>query len=472
MLFNTASFALFLLVVVALTWTIEVAGEGAGWRRSARRGVLLLASYWFYACWDPRFLSLIVGITVVDWLAGKALARLRHRHLRLYLVAVTVGLNLGLLGFWKYTDFFLRVLAPLYEALGREPLAPLGLVLPVGISFFTFQGLSYVIDVYRGDEDAEPSLVRFALFIAFFPQLVAGPIVRANQLLPQLDRPGEVDATRFGQAVALMIVGLLKKVVMADYLAANLVDRVFDLPERFSSIEVLVGVYGYALQIYGDFSGYCDIAIGAALLLGIQLPINFDAPYRAASLREFWRRWHITLSQWLRDYLYIAMGGSRGGRWRTYRNLFLTMLLGGLWHGAAYNFVIWGAFHGAGLAAERIARRVTSVRLPRWLGVLLTFHVVCALWVFFRAETFAGALAVFAQIGSGVWGITNLTRNVMALVVLGFAGHFLPDGWWDRGLRSFVRAPVAVQAAAAIATLHLAQQAAQSGAAPFIYFQF
>ncbi|HHH27236.1 MAG TPA: MBOAT family protein [Polyangiaceae bacterium] len=472
MLFNTAAFAVFLVVVVGLTWAIEASGMQNCWRVRLRRGLLLLASYWFYACWDPRFLGLIVGVTLLDWLAALALARLRHRGLRLYMVAVTVGLNLGLLGFWKYTDFFLRVLAPLYEALGRDPLAPLGLVLPVGISFFTFQGLSYVIDVYRGDVEVERSPTRFALFIAFFPQLVAGPIMRASQLLPQLDRPGQVDATRFGQAVALMIVGLLKKVVMADYLAANLVDRVFDLPERFSSVEVLVGVYGYALQIYGDFSGYCDMAIGAALLLGIQLPINFDAPYRAASLREFWRRWHITLSQWLRDYLYISLGGSRGGRWRTYRNLFLTMLLGGLWHGAAYDFVIWGAFHGAGLAAERILRRNTGVKLPPWLGVLATFHVVCALWVFFRAETFAGALRVFAQLGEGVWGVSNLTPNVVALVVVGFIGHFLPDRWWERGLRAFVRAPVALQAAAAVATLHLAQKAAESGAAPFIYFQF
>ncbi|MEQ9325064.1 MAG: MBOAT family O-acyltransferase, partial [Polyangiaceae bacterium] len=338
--------------------------------------------------------------------------------------------------------------------------------------FFTFQGLSYVIDVYRGDVEVERSPTRFALFIAFFPQLVAGPIMRASQLLPQLDDPQEVDAERFGQAVALMIVGLLKKVVMADYLAANLVDRVFDLPERFSSVEVLIGIYGYALQIYGDFSGYCDIAIGAALLLGIALPRNFDAPYRAASLREFWRRWHITLSEWLRDYLYISLGGSRGGRWRTYRNLFLTMLLGGLWHGAAYTFVIWGAFHGAGLAVERMARRATRVRLPRWAGVIVTFHAVCALWVFFRAETFAAAVRVFGQLGAGVWGVTNLTRPVVALVALGFVGHFLPDRWWERGLERFVRAPAAVQAALAVATLHLAQKAAESGAAPFIYFQF
>lgn len=472
MLFNTASFGLFLLVVVGLVWAIELLAERL--RKPLRRLVLLVASYWFYACWDPRFLGLIGGVTLVDWLAALALSRLRRPRLRLYLVAVAVGLNLGLLGYWKYTDFFLRALAPLYEALGQDPMAPLGLVLPVGISFFTFQGLSYVIDVHRGDVEAEPSLVRFALFIAFFPQLVAGPIVRASQLLPQLDHPGEIDARRFGQGLALMVVGLLKKVVMADYLAANLVDRVFDLPERFSSIEVLAGVYGYALQIYGDFSGYCDIAIGAALLLGIQLPINFRSPYKAASLREFWHRWHITLSQWLRDYLYISLGGSRGGRWKTYRNLFITMLLGGLWHGAAWNFVIWGAFHGAGLAVERLTRRALgkALNLPRWLGAIVTFHVVCFLWVFFRAETFEGALAVLAQLGAGLGGVSNLTRNVVLVMFLGFVTHFFPQRWWDRVLRAFVRAPAVLQAAAAVATLHLAQLAAESGAAPFIYFQF
>jgi alginate O-acetyltransferase complex protein AlgI len=474
MLFNTGAFAWFLLAVVTAVWAIEILGRDRPWRAGLRRWTLLVASYWFYACWDARFLGLIAGVTLVDWLAALALVRLRSPRARLYLVALCLGLNLGLLGYWKYTDFFLRALAPLYLALGADPLAPLGLVLPVGISFFTFQGLSYVIDVHRGDVEAEPSLSRFALYIAFFPQLVAGPIVRAKELLGQLDEPQPVDAERFGHGLALMIVGLLKKVVMADYLAANLVDRVFDLPERFSSLEVLLGVYGYALQIYGDFAGYCDIAIGAALLLGIALPKNFDSPYQAASLREFWRRWHITLSTWLRDYLYISLGGSRGGTWRTYRNLLLTMLLGGLWHGAAYNFVIWGALHGAGLGAERVARRVLppSWQAPRWVKVLLTFHMVCALWIFFRAETFDAAMRVFAQLGAGVEGTDNLTAPVLALMAAGAITQFFPEGWWDKTQALFVRAPALLQASAAIATLHLAQKAAESGAAPFIYFQF
>ena len=401
MLFNTAAFGVLLMLVVTLAWALRAAGLPWPVERRARIGLLLVASYWFYACWDRRFVLLIGGVTLVDWLAALALERLRDARSRLWLLAATVGLNLGLLGLWKYTDFFGDSFAAAMALLGSPShFEPLGLLLPVGISFFIFQGLSYVIDVYRRDITAERSLPRFALFISFFPQLVAGPIVRAKQLLPQLDRPLVLDTPRFGRALALILGGLLKKVVVADYLAANLVDRVFDLPTHYGSIEVLCGVYGYALQIYGDFSGYCDIAIGVALLLGIELPLNFDLPYRADGLRDFWRRWHITLSRWLRDYLYISMGGSRGSRHATYRNLAITMLLGGLWHGASYNFVIWGGLHGAALVAGRMWSQRRAQRagaraaplpsepvatvLPRWARVALTF-----MW-FARCGSFSG----------------------------------------------------------------------------------
>ena len=472
MLFNTAAFAWFLLLVVGAVWSLEAVMQGHRFRGPIRRALLLVASYWFYACWDARFLALIGGVTFVDWLAALLVVRLAGRA-RLYVVATTVGLNLGLLGYWKYTDFFLRSLAPLMSWLGQPTPRPLGVLLPVGISFFTFQGLSYVIDVHRGKVEVERSLSRFALYIAFFPQLVAGPIVRAGDLLPQLDHPQPVDDARFGRALWLMAAGLLKKVVMADYLAVNLVDRVFDLPERFGSLEVLAGVYGYALQIYGDFSGYCDIAIGAALLLGVELPKNFDAPYKAASLQEFWRRWHITLSEWLRDYLYIALGGSRGSRARTALNLLLTMLLGGLWHGANVTFVIWGGLHGLGLGAERALKRLTTGwKAPRVLRALVTFHVVVALWVFFRADTLSGALDVFAQIGRLTPGWSNLTAPIAALLVAGFVTHLVPDDTDERLARAFIRAPSFFQAAVALGVLYLAREASASGAAPFIYFQF
>lgn len=469
MLFSTPTFGVFLALVVTLYWALGRKRQGA------RQAMLLFASYYFYGCWDVRFLALIFAVTVLDYAGALLVARLEgNARARWITVAVVVGLNLGLLGFWKYVGFFVEALAPVAAAAGAPAPPHVDVLLPVGISFFTFQGLSYVIDVYRGDIGAERSLYRFALFIAFFPQLVAGPIVRANELIPQLSEPKPIDASRFGSGLFLILGGLLKKVVLADYLAANLVDRVFDLPTHYSSIETLCAVYGYALQIYGDFSGYSDIAIGSALLLGIELPENFNAPYRADGLRDFWRRWHISLSRWLRDYLYISLGGSRGGKWLTRRNLLITMVLGGLWHGASYTFLVWGALHGAGLVAERMmfGDAKNEARSGRLLRVVVTFHFVCLLWVVFRADTFAGALAVLTQIASMVPGSSNLSWQVMALIGGGLALHLAPRDLHRRVVDAFVRAPAVAQAAATIAVLHAVGAVASSGAAPFIYFQF
>ena len=482
MLFNTPAFGLFLLAACVGYWALARF-------RGGRLALLLGASYYFYACWDARFLLLIAGVTLIDYLAARALEHVRSAPARLYLVAATVGLNLGLLGFWKYSAFFCQSLAPLLQWAGAPPVGWLDLVLPVGISFFTFQGLSYVIDVYRRDIPAERSLFRFALYIAFFPQLVAGPIVRATDLLHQFDKPVRLSGADFGRGLWLILTGLLKKVILADYLAANLIDRVFDLPSHYSSLEVLFATYGYSLQIYGDFSGYTDIAIGTALLLGFHLPANFNLPYRADGLRDFWRRWHISLSTWLRDYLYVPLGGSRGRSWKTYRNLIITMVLGGLWHGASFNFVVWGAFHGLALMVDRAlerrhevhhaswaeARFVTNKpakRWPRWLRVVITFHVVTALWVFFRADTFSGALAIFSQIARLSPGHTNLHLPVVAIIVGGFGLHYLPSSWRKPFESGFVAAPSALQAAAIVAVLYVVGEFASAGAAPFIYFQF
>lgn len=468
MLFSTPAFGVFLVLVVTLYWAL------GGHRARARRGVLLLASYYFYACWDVRFVALILAITLLDFVGASLVARLEHERLRWVTVAVVVGLNLGVLGFWKYIGFFVAALAPVARLAGAPPPPLVDVVLPVGISFFTFQGLSYVIDVYRRDVEAEPSLVKFALFIAFFPQLVAGPIVRASELLPQLERPNPVDSARFGRGLFLILGGLLKKVVLADYLAHNLVDRVFDLPSHYSSLEALAAIYGYALQIYGDFSGYSDIAIGSALLLGIELPENFDAPYRADGLRDFWRRWHISLSRWLRDYLYISLGGSRGGKWLTQKNLLITMVLGGLWHGASYTFLAWGALHGLGLVVGRLASRESTIgwSAPRWLRVLLTFHFVAVLWVLFRAETFSGAFALLTQVVRLVPGSANLSWQVVVLMFGGLALHFVPRDLEKRLVDAFVRAPATAQAAATIGVFYAVGEVAATGAAPFIYFQF
>ena len=325
---------------------------------------------------------------------------------RRLLLGIDVVFNLSILAYFKYADFFIRSSRDILDEFGiHAGQHLLNVALPVGISFFTFQALSYVIDVYR--RDFEPgSLINFATYLSFFPHVVAGPIVRGSEFMPQIDEPKDprrIDASR---AFFLIFIGLFKKVVIANYLATEIVDRVFASPGRHSSLELLVGVYGYAVQIYADFSGYTDMAIGLALLLGFRFPLNFDSPYTATSLQDFWRRWHMTLSRWLRDYLYIPLGGNRGGDGKTYRNLMLTFVLGGLWHGAAWTFVIWGAIHGGVLSFEHWRRSVRTRRglpdLPDTLGRrvgrrIITFNIVCVAWVFFRAESLGRAVRLPAR---------------------------------------------------------------------------
>src|SRR5680860_57119 len=346
MLFPTIQFALFFVVVLTANWLLLPHRQYWKW-------FMLAASYVFYGAWDWRFLGLIGLCTLINQAAAVLMARSTDDRSRRTVVVAAVALNLGILGWFKYYGFFVSSLINLLEPVGIDlPLPLLQITLPVGISFFTFQALSYTIDVYRRRQDQVP-LLDFAVFLAFFPQLVAGPIVRSSEFLPQLYTPKDprhIDATR---AFGLIAGGLFKKVVVANTLAGAIVDPVFASPSQFSALEVLVGISGYAVQIYADFSGYTDIAIGVALLMGFKFPDNFNSPYAAISIQDFWRRWHITLSRWLRDYLYIPLGGNRGSRLATYRNLFLTMLLGGLWHGAAWTFVLWGGYHGAILAWER-----------------------------------------------------------------------------------------------------------------------
>ncbi|MYI56192.1 MAG: MBOAT family protein, partial [Acidimicrobiia bacterium] len=417
MLFPTFTFALFFVVVLTVGWFMP--GRRAWWKL-----FMLAASYFFYAYWDARFVGLIAASTVLNQTAAVWLARLQHPGARRAVVSLAVGANLASLGFFKYAGFFVDSAESALEGLGIAADLPLlNIILPVGISFFTFQAISYVLDVYRGDsEPAKP--LDFAVYLAFFPQLVAGPIVRAHELIPQLNEPRTLRHNDFMRATVLIAAGLFKKMVVATYLAEALVDDVFAFPERFSSLEVLLGVYGYAIQIYADFSGYTDIAIGVALLLGIRLPDNFNQPYRAASIQDFWRRWHMSLSRWLRDYLYIPLGGNRGGEWRRDRNLLLTMLLGGLWHGAAWTFVLWGALHGLGLLVERRL----GLRLPGIVARLVTFHFVCFGWILFRAESLGAAGSVLARLFSA-WTVepTQLTWVAVALIVAALATQF-----WSR----------------------------------------
>ena len=462
MLFPTFTFALFFIVVLTVGWLMP--GRRAWWKL-----FMLAASYFFYAYWDARFVGLIAASTVLNQTAAVWLARLQHPGARRAVVSVAVVANLASLGFFKYAGFFVDSAESALESVGIAADLPLlNIILPVGISFFTFQAISYTLDVYRGDaEPAKP--LDFAVYLAFFPQLVAGPIVRAHELIPQLNKPRALRHTDFTRAVVLIAAGLFKKMVVATYLAEALVDDVFAFPDRFSSLEVLLGVYGYAIQIYADFSGYTDIAIGVALLMGIRLPENFDQPYRAASIQEFWRRWHLSLSRWLRDYLYIPLGGNRGGELRRDRNLLLTMLLGGLWHGAAWTFVLWGALHGVGLLVERRL----GWRLPGVVARVVTFHFVCFGWILFRAESLGAAGDVMGRLFGG-WGAepASLTWVPVALIVVALATQFWPRTATEPTLRAASHLPVLVTALAFSCWLVVLEQFGPEGVAPFIYFQF
>ena len=354
------TFALFFVVVLGVSWRLN--DQPLRWRL-----FVLAASYVFYGWWDPVFCLLLAGSTVGNHLVVQLVHRARSDRAARWAMGVGVVLNLVLLGFFKYYGFFVDSLLELLQPMGLAPTSILVKVaLPIGISFFTFCAISYVVDVYRRDQEPIP-LLDFAVYLSFFPHLVAGPIVRVSEFAPQLRRrrnPDAVDATR---AARLICRGLFKKVVIANYLATAIVDPVFLAPKQSTNWELLVGAVAYAVQIYADFSGYTDIAIGIALLLGIKFPDNFDQPYSSISVQEFWRRWHMTLSRWLRDYVYIPLGGNRGGERAEVRNLIITMALGGLWHGASWTFVIWGFYHGFGLAIERWwkerpARRVVDLR--------------------------------------------------------------------------------------------------------------
>jgi D-alanyl-lipoteichoic acid acyltransferase DltB (MBOAT superfamily) len=470
-LFNTLDYARFFAVVFAVSWLLVRA-------KKVRLCFLLAASYFFYARWDYRFLPLIWGSSTADFLLARAMAKSPSERSRKVWLAFTVVMNLGVLGFFKYWNFGIESVS---AALGLDPSnVTLRVALPVGISFFTFESMSYVIDVYRRELEPTDSYLEYLTFVAFFPHLVAGPIVRPRDLLPQLHSPSVFSSVVASEGLFLVAVGLFKKIVIGDYLALNLVDRVFDAPVMYSAVEVYAAVLGYALQIYCDFSGYTDIAIGSALLLGVRFPKNFDSPYKARDIADFWRRWHISLSSWLRDYLYIPLGGNRKGRARTYVNLFLTMVLGGLWHGAAWTFVVWGTLHGVALAVHRFydewRRRRGAARsdglIPRALGTFVTFHFVCAAWVFFRASSFENADLVFARLGSLTFHHQNLPPSLLLVLALGFLTHYWPKSWFDTVRQRFVVAPGLVQGLALFAVAVVLRHMATSDAVPFVYFQF
>ena len=472
MLFTEPLFFAFYAVVFALSWTID--------RNRGRKLVLLAASYFFYAAWDVRFLSLILASTAVDFFVARAIARATVERKRKWLLVSSLVFNLGLLGVFKYFKFFVESAAALLDPLGLElGDRALAIVLPVGISFYTFQTMSYTIDVFRRRLEPVEDPFDFALFVGFFPQLVAGPIVRAAHFLPQLDRRprfGDLDVRRY---LALFLIGFVKKACIADAVAPH-VDRVFAHPEAFTAASVWLAVALYAVQIYGDFSGYTDMAIACAGLLGYDLGKNFNAPYLAVSLADFWRRWHISLSSWLRDYLFIPLGGSHGSRFLTARNLMLTMLLGGLWHGAAWTFVAWGALHGAGLAIHRLWRRIVADRVEvppalrpfaRLAAMALTLWIVCCGWILFRARSFADAATLLdAFVFLDALGPLELDRHLWGLVAGLTGAHVLAAREGPRRLASRLPEP-AFAAAYGVATA-VALAFVRLRAEPFIYFQF
>ncbi len=397
MLFNTTGFFLFLAVVLALFYASP---------RAWRKYILLAASYYFYASWNPKFIALLLALTAIDYTAGMWLEKVSSARARRAVLILSLTANFGFLGFFKYYNFLGRNLAWL---MGRpENAFWMDIVLPLGISFHTFQSISYVVDVYRGEQKAVRNPIDYALFICFFPQLVAGPIVRARNFFRDLLdwRPPSMDDVSRG--LLLLTLGLTKKMALADQFAKVANGYFGNVAANPGMLTAWSGVFAFGLQIYFDFSGYTDMAIGMALLFGFHFPLNFRRPYLASSVTEFWRRWHISLSSWLRDYLYIPLGGNRYGQWRTYRNLLLTMLLGGLWHGASWNFVIWGGYQGALLSVERAFRGGRPPGQGRgWLypgKAILTFGLALVGWVFFRAADLPQSLAILSEMFRGAPG--------------------------------------------------------------------
>jgi len=472
MLFPTTVFAVFFLCVFTGSWLLAK-------HRFLWKFYLLACSYIFYGWWNWRFLFLIAGCSVMNHLLALGITKTSNSNKKRLLLAFALLFDLGILGFFKYYGFFVMSAYTVLLNLNLSCSLPLlDVVLPVGISFFTFQAMSYVIDVYRGEISAAKSLLDFSTYLAFFPQLVAGPIVRASVLLPQFSedvRRRNIDA---GRASVLILAGLFKKVVVANSIAQTIVDPVFEAPSAYAAPDILLGVYGYAIQIYCDFSAYSDIAIGVALLLGFRFPINFNAPYFASSFRGFWQRWHISLSTWLRDYLYIPLGGSRCRPWRIYRNLFITFLLGGLWHGAQWRFVAWGALHGSYLVVERLLAHWVKLpkhwvvgRIMRLISGVIVFHFVCLAWVFFRVPSFGDAWILLGQLGE--WSAGTLWAfPAFFMLVIGFSMQWMDGRRMEPVWNWLNRQSFLLHGAIVAFILTIILGFGPKGIAPFIYFQF
>ena len=438
---------------------------------------VVLFSLFFYYKSSGVYFWILIFSSVVDYSLSRLIYVEAKQFYRKFYLILSLVINLGMLGYFKYTNFFIDNYNSLFDGNMKFE----DIILPVGISFYTFQTLSYTIDVYRRELEPTKSFMDFLFFVSFFPQLIAGPIVRASDFIPQIYEKLRLTKEDFNRALFLIIGGLIKKAVISDYISSNFVDRVFDAPNSYTAFENLMASYGYAIQIYCDFSGYSDIAIGLALLMGFWLPDNFRTPYQSASITEFWRRWHISLSSWLRDYLYISLGGNRKGKIRTYFNLFMTMLLGGLWHGASWKFVVWGVLHGLALVVEKFFGQF--IKLPknvfvRTIQVILTFHFVVFCWLFFRAKDFTTAFQIADNITKLTFDLNQWQtiilgyKNVFLLITIGVVWHFVPVKTLAGMQKTFSTLPLVAKAVLLGLIYWVVYATASADTQPFIYFQF
>lgn len=487
LLFTVLEFWLFLLVVLIVFGIIKK-------QLKAQHLWLLLCSYFFYYKSSGNFVVLLLAVTLLTFFFAKAISKCHNKSRRKTLLTLGIIFDVSFLIYFKYTYFFIDLINNVWDTsiVAQDYLSLFvnntfgthfsvsKIILPVGISFFSFQAISYLVDVYKNRIDSNTSFWDFAFYISFFPQLVAGPIVRADSFLPQLKKPYSLSKEDFNLAFFFILNGLLKKVCISDYISINFVDRVFSSPDTFTGVENLLATYGYTIQIYCDFSGYTDIAIAISLLFGFHLPLNFNSPYKAVNITDFWRRWHISLSSWLKDYIYIPLGGNRKGKVRQYLNLLTTMLIGGLWHGANLKFIFWGAAHGLLLCIDKIWSKIIGTlqnnKIYRVFSIFITFHLVACLWIFFRADSFNIAITILQKIFASDFSMlpTIFAAYYKPLSIIAFALviHLLPENCKKTYRKFFCNKSLVFKCLIAILVVFLMVQMKSAAIQPFIYFQF
>ena len=458
-----------------------------------RNSFLYFASLFFYYKTGGLFFLLLIISSLIGYFGGKIIEKQRGKIGKKITITIFISLFLMILGYFKYAPFLCQLLTDLLNkqiipfTLGGVANDIIGgkkfsedFLLPIGVSFFTFQGISYLVDVYRGKIASIKNVIDFGFYVSFFPQVVSGPIVRAWEFIPQLYNKVAITERELWQAVLLILGGVFKKIVVSDFIASNLVDRVFASPESYTGFENLLGVIGYTIQIYADFSGYTDIAIRVALLIGFKLPMNFNSPYKATSITDFWHRWHISLSLWLRDYLYIPLGGNRNGKFRQGINLLITMLLGGLWHGASIKFIIWGGLHGVALISNKLFNEIEELfkfSLPKWIGWVLTFIFINLTWILFRANDMECAQSILFRITNAfspetIIPILTVYKQTLIIIALGYSLHWISKKREDQFVELFIKTPAIIKVFSIVIFIVLVYQFTSTSVQPFIYFKF